>query len=190
MAIKKKTSTRTAKTARPKTASSIRGGTNKTAKKRSSQSFAVIALVASVVFMSIGFAAYATTLYIGGGSDGQGANNATVKASKWDIHWAGESGETTGLLTKTTDITSTAGSCTITRTSGTVITFDITLGEPGDKCVFNVDAVNGGTIDALLTTITMSDITTYANYLDYKVKYDTTTYTGTTALTMPVRTRM
>ena len=65
----------------------------------------------------------------------------------------------------------------VTRVSDTSVTFNVTLNEPGDEYEFTVDAVNGGTIDAILSAITMTSISSYSNYLTYTVTYNNTPYT-------------
>jgi hypothetical protein len=169
MATKKKTSTRTAKVARPKAAGSAKGTARKTAKKRNPQNIAIFALVAALVFMSIGFAAFAETLYING--------NVTVKPANWDIHWASPSDTGAQVAQQTSASAATGATGTVTRVDGTHITFDATLFEPGDYYEFEVDAVNGGTFNATLTSVTLSSISAYENYLTYTVSYDGNTFT-------------
>lgn len=178
MATKKKTSTRTAKVARPKAAGSAKGAARKTAKKRNPQNIAIFALLAVVVFMSIGFAAYNAQLTIGAASDA--TKDVTVKAASWDIHWAGKSGVSPAESGTVTELQG-ADLGTVTRASDTSVTFDVTLNKPGDTYQFSVSAINGGTINAELTTITMTDITSYSAYLEYTVSYAGTTYNSTTS---------
>ncbi len=174
MATKKKTSIRTAKVAKTRSTGSARGAARKTAKKRNPQNIAIIALAAALVFMGIGFAAYATTLNIGG------ANNVTVKKAAWDIHWAGKSGASpaetgTVSVTKGSSLTNT-----ISRAGETQVDFSVTLTKPGDEYEFTVDAVNAGTFDAGLTSVVLSDLSANSAYLTYTVTYGNQTFSGTT----------
>ncbi|MBR6505877.1 hypothetical protein IKT18_03555 [Candidatus Saccharibacteria bacterium] len=173
MVTKKKTSTRTARSTRALGTS--RNMTHKS-KKSNSQNIIIIALITAIIFMSIGFAAYATTLNIGG------TNNVTVKKTVWDIHWAGKSGVSpaeTGVVTETKG----ADLGQVTRASDTSVTFTATLVKPGDEYEFTVDAVNAGTFDAGLTSVVLSDASAHANYLTYTVTYDSQTFNGTSGTT-------
>ncbi|MBQ6461633.1 hypothetical protein IJJ36_04390 [Candidatus Saccharibacteria bacterium] len=173
MVTKKKTSTRTARSTK---ASGFSRNMAYKSKKSKSQNIAIFALAATVLFMSVGFAAYATTLNIGG------TNNVTVKKAVWDIHWAGKSGASpaeTGTVTETKG----ADLGEVTRASDTSVTFTATLQKPGDEYEFTVDAVNAGTFNAGLTSVVLSDASAHANYLTYTVNYDSQTFDGTSGTT-------
>jgi len=145
-------------------------------RKSKAQNVTIIALAATVLCMSIGFAAYSETLNIGG------ANNITVRKASWDIHWAGKSGASpaeTGTVTETKG----ANLGEVTRASDTSVTFTATLVKPGDEYEFTVDAVNAGTFDAGLTSVVLSDASAHANYLTYTVSYDSQTWSGTSGTT-------
>lgn len=61
---------------------------------------------------------------------------------------------------------------TIIGASRAEITFDVTLGVPGDFYEFTVDAVNGGTVDAMINQIGVNTLTeTQKKYLSYNVTY-------------------
>ena len=93
-----------------------------------------------------------------------GINNAT-----WDIHWNNVQ-VTTGSVTGT-NVTTPA---TIDNLK-TTVNYNITLSKPGDYYEFTVDAVNSGTIDGMIDTISSKlnnvEITTLPNYLNYSVTY-------------------
>ena len=121
MATKKKTSTRTARSAK---ASGVSRNVAQKSQRSKAQNTTIIALAAAILFMSVGFAAYATTLQIGG----TGASNVTVKKAAWDIHWAQKPGtEETGAptVTKGSSLTNT-----IERASDTKVNFSVTLQKP------------------------------------------------------------
>ena len=61
---------------------------------------------------------------------------------------------------------------TIIGTSRAEITFDVTLGVPGDFYEFTVDAINGGTVDAMINQIGINTLTeNQKKYLSYNVTY-------------------
>ena len=129
--------------------------------KRKNGQIAVIAVLAiAIVFMSVGFAVYASTLSING--------TATVKANKWSVHF------------NDTTYAETAGSVAATTHSinNTTATYTVTLSKPGDFYEFSVNVVNDGSFNAVLKALTMSTLTTaQAKYLTYTVTYDGTAYT-------------
>lgn len=54
----------------------------------------------------------------------------------------------------------------------TTISLDVSLESPGDKYSFNVDVVNSGTIDAMLTEIFKTELTEeQQKYIEYTIKY-------------------
>lgn len=94
------------------------------------------ALIFAIVIMSVGYAAFATTLNING--------NATI-AGKWDV-------QITGI---TPVISGTASDATASFTA-TTATFDAKLMKPGDSITYTVDIENKGTIDAKLNSIVLT----------------------------------
>ncbi len=132
---------------------------------RKGQQLLIIALVVSVVAMSIGFAAsaYTAELEING-------NTVTAKAAKWDVHFDDTSySETTG----TGYVASTSHTLT-----GTTLTYAVTL-EPGETYEATATVKNEGTFDANLTGITLSGLTSdQAKYIHYSIFYNGTEYTA------------
>lgn len=170
-------------------------------KKKTTQNIAIIVLGIAIIIMSVGYAAYATTLEING--------NATAKAAKWDIHFDNIRDEV---------VPTTPGSSgTSSITSSTLVEFDTVL-IPNEKYSFKVDVVNGGTFDAKLDSITgtgyyeikdptntswlatQTPITVTNNagvmylndYLKYTVTYDDASHTplvaGTSGDSLPKKT--
>ncbi len=131
------------------------------------QNFVIALFGIAIVAMSIGFAAYATTLTIGGGSNGSNVSNATFKKA-WDVHYDADSKqETVG-----------ADLGEITSADATNVTFTATLQKPGDTYTFTIPVVNDGTINANLSSITMSTLTAaQQNYIDYTIQFMGATYT-------------
>ena len=130
-------------------------------KKKNVQIFVIVALSFALLFMSVGFATYASTLTING--------TATVRANKWSVHYVSASyAEITGSVAVT--------SKTITDTD---FTYAVTLDKPGDFYEATVNVVNDGTFDAVLNSLTMNTLTdAQKKYLTYTVTYDGTAYTA------------
>lgn len=131
----------------------------------------VIALAVTVVFMSIGFAAFTQQLNING--------TATVKPAAWKVQF----------LNGDNDVTYSENSVEPTSKSitETAYNYEITLNRPTDFFEVELRAANTGTIDAKLTQVQMSvsGDTNYSKYLTYSLSYDGTTYTENTTLSSP-----
>lgn len=117
-------------------------------------------LLVLVMLISVGYALLSTTLTING--------TANVKASSWKIYFTNVQ-PTTGSVTPTTAPT-TEGTTT------TEITWEVDLEEPGDFYEFTVDAVNAGTIDAMINTATADIVTSsltaeQSEYVSYSITY-------------------
>ena len=135
------------------------------ANKKKKEIGLLIILVVAVLAMTVGFAAYSTTLNING--------SVTVKGSPWKVHYDA-----------TTGVTRTTGSQVPTvekiDTNDTNFQFTVTLTKPGDFYEATIKAWNEGTIDAILKSVTMSTLTAaQQKYLSYTVTYGTATYTET-----------
>ena len=139
-------------------------------KKQNSRKKSLKYLLVLLLLISVGYAAIATTLKING--------TATVKSSKWDVYWEPNSvSVTSGSVTTTAE---DAAQVTNTTTKDEVA-YNIALNEPGDFYEFTVDAVNNGSIDAMIaeggvTNKVYSDAEctheiTLPDYLRYTVTY-------------------
>src|SRR5574344_1994142 len=85
-------------------------------------------LAFAVLFMSVGFAAYAQTLNING--------TATVGTNKWSVHFKKNSlQEVSGSVT---------GENLTLDTATTTANFKVKLNKPGDYYAFSVDVINDG----------------------------------------------
>ena len=108
------------------------------------------------LLIGVGYAALSATLNING--------QTTINKASWDIHME--------------DISVTSGSVAATTaptldTTKTTVNFSVKLTNPGDFYEFTVKEVNKGTIDAMVSTISMTGLTTtQKKYLDYTVTYD------------------
>jgi len=107
-----------------------------------------------VLFFGVGYAYLNTMLTING--------NATVHKNTWDVHF-----ENITKVSGSVDATSEA-----TITGETAIDFIVDLTLPGDFYAFKVDVVNDGTIDAMLSEVLKTGLTTdQEEYIDYTVTY-------------------
>ena len=118
-------------------------------------------LLLLILCISVGYAILQSNLTINGTAH---MNNPT-----WDIHWNNVQ-VTNGSVTGT-NVTSPA---TI-DSAKTTVSYSIKLPKPGDFYEFTVDAVNGGTIDGMIDTISSklngTEISTLPAYLNYTVTY-------------------
>ena len=97
----------------------------------------IVLLLILVIGISIGYAALANMIKINGTS--------VVKGANWNIYWDNvnvDSGSVSGANVITTPTT--------TGTTTTEVEFSVVLPEPGDFYEFTIDAVNAGTIDAMI----------------------------------------
>ena len=120
-----------------------------------------ILLVVFICSLGIGFAFLRTELKING--------IATVNDTRWDIHFA-------NLVVNPDSVELSTGDSLATISSSTTeVAYAITLKEPGDFYEFTVDAVNAGTIDAMIDTISSKmggvEIETLPAYMEYSVTY-------------------
>lgn len=134
-------------------------------KKGNYQTITIVILALAILVMSIGFALSDVDLTMTG--------NTEVKSASWDIHFKEDSfNESVGSVTATNPVI-----------DATTVTYSVTLEKPGDFYEFEIDVENGGTFDAVLKSITLSELdAAQKKYLTYKVKYNGTDYTTTTNL--------
>ena len=115
-----------------------------------------ILLIILVVGLGIGYAYINSDLNING--------TAQVNSANWDIHWANIQVDSGSV---------SASSPTISNQ--TTVNYSVILNTPGDYYEFTVDAINGGSIDAMIDTIDSklngATITTLPDYLNYTVTY-------------------
>ena len=114
-----------------------------------------------ILIIGLGYAILQENLNITGASS---LNNPT-----WDIHWENVQVKT-GSVTGTNVVTAPT-----INGAKTTVTYSIILSTPGDYYEFTVDAVNSGTIDGMIESITSklngATITTLPNYLEYTISY-------------------
>ena len=122
---------------------------------------AKLLLVLLVLCISIGYAVLQSNLNIQG--------TASINNPIWDFCWDNvqiTDGSVTGsnvIMPATID------------TPRTTVNYNIKLPKPGDYYEFTVDAINNGTIDAMIDSISSklngTEISTLPNYLNYSVTY-------------------
>ena len=115
-----------------------------------------ILLFILILGLGIGYSYLNTELNING--------TANINSANWSVYWNNVQ-VSNGSVEATTP----------TISNQTTVSFDVTLAEPGDYYEFTVDAVNGGSIDAMIDTIDSklngTTITTLPDYLEYTVTY-------------------
>lgn len=120
-------------------------------KERGAKVIAVVALLIAVVGLTIGYAAYASTLTING--------SANVDPASWDVHFAYKTGDSLTATTSGNAVENTAPTLAATTISG----FNVTLKAPGDSVTYDFSVKNGGTLDAKLNTFTLGTLTCAPN---------------------------
>ena len=124
-----------------------------------------ILIIFLLVLISIGFSYLTSTLEING-ITGIGRNT-------WNIYFdnvVNLSGANLATTAPTTSGTNTKS-----------ISYSVNLTKPGDAYRFNVDIVNGGTLDAMITVLTHTTLTAeQAKYVEYSVTYADETPLATT----------
>lgn len=120
----------------------------------------VIILLALVMFISVGYALIATTLEIGG--------FANVSRVSWKIYFD----NIRVLKGEKFQVEAPVAS----NKNTTTLNYKIALEDPGDEYSFDVDVVNDGTIDAMISLINNSELTEEQNKItDYIITYSDST---------------
>ena len=124
--------------------------------RRKKQSVVSI-IVNLILILGIGYALIQSNLNING--------TANMGAPTWNIHWANVQVKEGSVSASTPTINS----------AQTTVTYSVVLNVPGDYYEFTVDAVNSGTIDGMIDSITSklngATITELPDYLEYTVSY-------------------
>lgn len=98
----------------------------------------ICALLLTIMVMAVGYAAFSQTLNING--------TATI-AGEWQVEITGIDSELEGAATNK------EGTPTFTSTTAT---FDVELVKPGDSATYTITVKNNGSIDAKLSSITLT----------------------------------
>ena len=107
--------------------------------KHSRRKTSVFSLVLIILIfgLTLGYAYVHTTLEVDG--------TVNVSSANWNVYWD-------NIVVD--DISNAEVTSSPTISSGkTEVTFGVTLNNPGDRYVFTVDAVNDGTIDAMISNV-------------------------------------
>ncbi len=121
--------------------------------RRNNLYFAIILILFASI--GVGYAALTTSLTING--------TTQITSAKWDVHFANvtKGGNSVG-----------ATSATLSDNNTTLTVSGITLSSPGSEYEVYVNVVNGGTMDANLSSLVKSSLTTaQQKYLTYTVTY-------------------
>ena len=154
-------------------------------KERGAKVIAIVALLIAVVGLTVGYAAYSSTLTING--------TANVDPASWKVNFGYKTGNS---LTGTINGHATENTAP-TLADTTISGFDVTLKAPGDSVTYNFLIKNSGTLNARLANFTMGtltcapneggkispeDATNLCGELKYTLTYadDSTITTGTT----------
>ena len=109
------------------------------------------AIILLILILGIGYALIQSNLNING--------TANMGAPTWNIHWANVQVKEGSVSASTPTINS----------AQTTVTYSVVLNIPGDYYEFTVDAVNSGTIDGMIESITSklngATITNLPNYI-------------------------
>lgn len=131
--------------------------------------FGILALVVSLVAVSLAYAGFSQTLNING--------TATVKSVSWDVHFSNLSSPT---LVGTAKVTTAP---TIKNNSTTIGDYAVELYSPGDSITYTFDVENAGNFNAKLTGLTVGTPTcsgpTNASTVCGYIKYELYDVTGT-----------
>lgn len=120
-------------------------------KSRNYVVFGVLALVVSLVAVSLAYAGFTQTLTINGA--------ANVKGAKWDVHLENIQKLADTTVNTTNTVTQSVEWVTEPTLSDTVVgTFSVKLATPGDQVAFTFDTVNDGNWNANLTTLTRGTV--------------------------------
>lgn len=129
--------------------------------KNSKRKNRILLFLVLILGISIGFAALSTTLKIDG--------STIFKKNIWSIYWDEDSIEVTEGSKGNTIPDVTNG---IDGSINTKLTWNVNLELPGDFYEFTIDAVNSGTLDAMITDINDEVSPTLPDYIRYSVTYD------------------
>ena len=119
----------------------------------------ILILLALLLAVTIGYALISTTLKITG--------TANLTKQEWDISWgvpqvvSGSISSTAPTRTQDTD-----------DPANTKLIWTINLTNPGDFYEFTVDAINNGTMDAMISRLDMDVTPQLPSYIKYSVTYD------------------
>ena len=120
----------------------------------------IMLFVLLIVGISVGYAAIYSNLKING--------STAISKNTWNVYW-----DTPVVSAGSVSMTAPGRGNDENEPANTKLTWNVTLDIPGDYYEFTVDAVNEGSIDAMVTDIiTTTTPTTLPSYITYSVTYD------------------
>lgn len=132
-------------------------------KKSNTQTFVIVMLSVAIVIMSVGFALTDIEVTLTG--------DTTVKSSSWNVKFKDNS------FIKNDGSTVIADNVVV---DSTTVTYDIVLEEVGDIFDYDIVVENLGSFNAKLKSITITDVSSHADYLNFAVTYNGKSYTNST----------
>lgn len=131
--------------------------------KSTKQYMYTLGIIVALLFIGIGYAALTRTLNISG--------KTTVAKNTWNVHFVGNS---VSHVAKSENTEVTKGAAV--EGNGTQVNFTVKFNYPGDYYYFTVDITNGGSLDAMVSSVNLSAKTgTIPDYLNYFVVYNDNT---------------
>lgn len=118
----------------------------------------IFLLVLLILGISVGFAVLTTVLYING--------NGLVKGNTWSVHWDNAEVLDGSISTVVPDIGEDQGD-----PENTKATWSCEFTEPGQYYAFTIDAVNDGTVNAIIDEIQVTATPELPHYINYRVTY-------------------
>ena len=107
------------------------------------------------ICLGVGFAFLSTQLNITG--------NTSVKGNRWSVYF-----DNVQVSDGSVD-----ANTPIIDANKTTVNYSVAFEQPGDYYEFTVDAVNDGTIDAMIDTVTKTNLTSDTlNYFNYSITYE------------------
>ena len=123
-------------------------------KDRNKRKLIIYVLVGVLMLTTVAYAALSTVLNVSG--------TVVKKGNLWNIYFTNPS---------SASIVGTATGSSI-NIQASSLNFQVSLYKPGDKVTYTVDIKNGGTIDAVLNSISLTGLdTAKSNSLNYTVTY-------------------
>lgn len=104
-----------------------------------------------LVIITVGYAALSMSLKIEGVS--------SIKKNMWSVYW-----DNVGDIDKSSN-TIVNTPATIDSSDNTRVNFSIVLNQPGDFYEFTIDAVNAGSIDAMVNIVSQTTLPSFVNLL-------------------------
>ena len=127
-------------------------------KQRKTKMIVIISLLVAVIGLSVAYAAMSGLLSINGSAD--------VDAANWDIHFANLS------EAKTKGEASEKNRPDVAENGASITNINVSLNNPKDEVVYDVDLVNEGSINAEISNIVTPTFTEeQEKYLDFRVTY-------------------